>query len=252
MLKAKELEEEIGRYVRHWAGVTAERRFRGNLEFYIGEVARAREEERKRLAREIHDGAIQSLAILALEMDGIARRSQDQDGAVALVLRDVRARATEILNELRRVTQRARPAPMDHGLVPALKKLVSDLSKPGKLKVRLRVIGKVHRLSLEEETVLFRVAQEALSNVYRHSSASEAMVNIQFRTGAISFSIADNGRGFALPGTLSDFVAGGRLGLIGIQERVQSINGTLAIKSRPGKGTMIAVTASPGAKVELP
>ncbi len=248
MLRALELEQEIDRFVLHWAGITEDRRSSGNVEFYIGEVARAREEECRRLAREIHDGAIQSLAILALEMDGIARSSLDQDGALARGLQDARARATQIVDELRRVTQGTWPAAMDHGLVPALENLVRDLCKLGKLKVRLRVIGNVPGLSLEEETVIFRVAQEALSNVHRHSNASEALVRIQFRKGAISFSIADNGRGFALPGDLCDLAAGGRLGLIGIQERVQSINGTLAIKSRPGKGTMIAVTASPGAR----
>jgi signal transduction histidine kinase len=120
--------------------------------------------------------------------------------------------------------------------------LTSELNKDKKFTASVRVEGKACRLKIETEMALFRIAQEALNNVKKHSAASEVEIGVQFSKGKVILSIRDNGKGFKVPKAGVDFARKGKMGLIGIQERVNLLNGTLDITSRKGKGTTLTVT----------
>jgi two-component system sensor histidine kinase DegS len=101
--------------------------------------------------------------------------------------------------------------------------------------------GSVRRLSTEAELILFRIAQEGLRNVCRHSEASRCWIMIEFNDGKVVLTVKDNGKGFKLPDRVEDLAAVGKLGLAGMQERARLIGGKLTIESKPGKGTTVSV-----------
>ena len=143
---------------------------------------------------------------------------------------------------MRRLCYELRPDVLDNlGLIPALEWLTSELRNDRKIRGRIEVIGNERRLSGETELALFRIAQEALNNVKRHSQATEAVVKVQFTRKKFRMSVADNGKGFDLPESPDDFAQRGKLGLIGIKERVRLLNGTLSVVSHKGKGTTLSV-----------
>jgi len=130
----------------------------------------------------------------------------------------------------------------DLGLVPALKWLAQELINLAGIKVEVKT-DTIPPLPPETQLVLFRVAQEALNNIHRHSEASEANITLEQRGDELRLAISDNGKGFELPQPLSDFAGQGKLGLTGMVERVQLIGGELEITSEIGKGTKIVVKA---------
>jgi len=125
--------------------------------------------------------------------------------------------------------------------MPALELLVDELSKERKVNIRIELIGSERRLSDEAELVLFRIAQEALHNIRKHSQATEAMVSVEFGAETVKLNIIDNGRGFKLTELLDEFANRGGLGLIGMRERASLLDGSFSVKSRPGKGTTVAI-----------
>ncbi len=141
-----------------------------------------------------------------------------------------------------RLSQDLRPAALDRlGLLSALEWLASDTTQFSEIVTEVNVIGDVRRLPEEIELVLFRIAQEALRNVWRHSQASNAEITVEFEQDKTRITISDNGQGFNLPEAMSALARNGKLGLAGMQERAQLLGGTLTVKSQPGEGTSITV-----------
>jgi len=222
--------------------VTEEKRMRENLHFYLLQITRAQEEERKRIARELHDDTMQYLVVLARELDELAYSSKAMSDEEKAKLENLRQQTTGILEGVRRLSHDLRPATLDRlGLLPALEWLASQV--PAGMNIEVKAYGTEKRLPAEVELVLFRIAQEALSNVRRHSQATEAEVKVEFEDKKTRITVRDNGKGFTLPGTTGDLVKGGRLGLAGMQERIQLLNGILKVESQPGKGTTVTVEA---------
>jgi PAS domain S-box-containing protein len=222
--------------------VTEEKRMRENLHFYLQQITRAQEEERKRIARELHDDTMQYLVVLARELDELAYGSKAMSDEEKARLENLRQQTTGIMEGVRRLSHDLRPATLDRlGLLPALEWLATQV--PSGINIEVKAYGIERRLPAEEELVLFRIAQEALSNVRRHSQATEAEVRVEFEDKKTRITIRDNGKGFILPETMGDLVKAGRLGLAGMQERIQLLNGSLKIESEPGKGTTVTVEA---------
>ena len=128
----------------------------------------------------------------------------------------------------------------DLGLLAALEFLADDITKSG-IDTKVTIVGEARRLSPETELVLFRIAQEALRNVWRHSGASRAELTIEFSDTRLVMLISDNGSGFELPQRLGDLASTGKLGLAGMQERARLIGGTLTLQSELGAGTKVVV-----------
>jgi PAS domain S-box-containing protein len=229
--------ENIGR------DVTDERKMRDNLRFYLKQVLQAQEEERKRISRELHDDAGQSLLLLMHRLDALA---SDPANRLSKQAKDKVTRlhrlAVKILDGLRRYAQELRPAILDHmGLVAALGWMAENLERDRRTKVIVEVRGTECELSPEAKLVLFRIAQEALNNVKRHSDATKAVVKLEYEPQKIIMTITDNGKGFEPPERLSDLASIGKLGLTGMEERARLLGGTLRVQSMPGEGTAVTV-----------
>jgi len=222
--------------------ITEQKRLREELQFYISEITRAQEEERRRIARELHDETAQSLAALALDIEAINKTKDQLPEDAVQRLEQIRSRIDSIMEGVRRFSHELRPGVLDQvGLIPALELLAEELSKEMQVNALVEVIGSARRLSAEAELVLFRIAQEALRNVRKHSQATEAMISIEFGDKKVKMNVTDNGTGFELPELLGEFASSGSLGLIGIRERVRLLGGRFSVKSQPGKGTTVAV-----------
>jgi len=229
-------------HLANWVDLTEQKRLRGNMEFYISQITRAQEKERKRIARELHDESIQSLASLALEIDAITQKKERLPEDVVRRLKGVRAETNIVLDNLRRFSHNLRPGVIDQtGLVPGLEILVEELNEAGGINASLQITGSETRLRPETELALFRITQEALRNARKHSGATDVMIKLRFTHNKTRLSISDNGRGFKLPRMLGDFATGNKLGIIGMQERTRLVNGEFLVKSHIGKGTTVIV-----------
>lgn len=201
-------------------------------------VIKAQEEERKRVAREIHDGPAQSLANLVLRTE-ICERLLAQDIDEALnELGELKKTAKGSLTELRRIIFDLRPMALDDlGLVPALRRYLEDLRDRLGLPVELVILGEEVRLDLNQEVTLFRLAQEAVNNARKHAQAKEIRVRLEFAPLAATLVVEDDGRGFipSETGSLAGF------GLLGMRERAELVDGDFEVTSAPGEGTRIRV-----------
>ena len=224
--------------------VTEEKRMRENLSFYLREFTKAQEEERNRIARELHDDTIQALVVLSRQLDNLASSGKGFSKDKRAVLEHLWQQTNSVIQDVRRLSQDLRPPMLDRlGLLPSLEWLASDVSRYSGIAIKPQVLGTERRMPPEAELMLFRIAQEALRNMWRHSQATEAELIVEFDVGRIRITVKDNGKGFDLPKSVGDLTRSGKLGLAGMQERVQLLGGNITLESKPGKGTSIIVEA---------
>ncbi len=220
--------------------VTQERHRQAGLKAYAAFVLRGQEEERQRMARELHDETIQTLALLCRRLDSVVSTSDSLPATVVEELREARKTAEEIVKDLRDFARALRPPILDDlGIVPSIRRLVLDFTERSGMKGQLKAVGEERRLPRDTEIGLFRIAQEALWNVERHSRATEMVVTVTFTGHEARLNIRDNGIGFNVPPVLGAFSASSQLGLLGMQERTELLGGKLTIESSPGKGTTV-------------
>lgn len=213
-----------------------------NLRFYIQKITQAQESERKRIARDLHDETIQMLIVISRRLEVLATLPKQLSDAATPHLESLQELISDTLKGIRRFVQDLRPPTLDHlGLVATLEGLAGDLREKDEIETRINVMGEVRRLTPNEELVLFRIVQEALNNVRRHSGASQVTIQVEFRPDQVRISIKDNGCGFNAPERMGDLVSSGRLGLIGMYERARTLDGTLMIRSELDQGTVIIV-----------
>ncbi len=222
--------------------ITEERRLQENQRHYIEQVTRAQEEERKRISRELHDDTIQSLVVLSRQLDSLTGTKADVPPELRKRLEDLWQQCNTIMQGVRRLSQDLRPAALDRlGLLPAIQMLATDTARFSEIPIKVNVVGTERRLAEEVELVLFRIVQEALRNVWRHSKATAADVLVEFTNYKIRISISDNGTGFDLPPNVTDLAKDGKLGLAGMEERARLVGATMSAESRRGKGTKIVI-----------
>ncbi len=224
--------------------MTEEKRMKENLQFYLGQVTRAQEEERKRIARELHDDTSQALVVLSRQLDDLASMTKGLSEDKRELLENLRQQTNNIMEGVRRLSQDLRPPTLDRlGLLPALEWLASNMSTNSGIAIDISVHGAGRRLSADVELLLFRIAQEALSNVWRHSEATKAQILVEFDDRKTKLTVSDNGKGFELPGSAGDLARNGKLGLAGMQERARLLGGSAKVESEPGKGTTVTIEA---------
>jgi signal transduction histidine kinase len=198
------------------------------------QLLHAREEERRRLARELHDQTLQEIAALNFQLPA----TQTPEG-----LRQVRSQLRTILTNLRRVCGDLRPPALDsHGLVPAMRTQLRELVDESPLRATFDVEGdpaQAQTLPEEISVALFRVFQEAVQNAQRHAAARHVEVTLRLEPQRVELAVEDDGCGFVVPRHLSQLVAANHFGLAGLHERVELLGGELTIDSAPERGCRI-------------
>lgn len=221
--------------------VTEARNMQENMRFYVQLITKAQEEERKRLARELHDELSATLLLLIQRLDTtVAVGRTHQLAQLREKLEVARSEAVEALEQVRRYVQDLRPRILDDlGLIASLEWMADDMQKNHGIKTSVEITGMARPLPSEVQLLLFRIGQEALTNIRRHARATAAAINLAVDGDHVALTVSDNGKGFAPPRRIEDLASVGRLGIMGMAERAKLLNGTLAVDSSPGKGTTI-------------
>jgi signal transduction histidine kinase len=199
----------------------------------VRRVIEAQEVERRRLARELHDETGQALTSILLGLKGIrAARSDEEAEHVEAELREL---VVQALQDVRSLAVELRPSALDDfGLVAAAERLAETFSERSGIAAAVEPNLGAERLPVETETVLYRLVQEALTNVVKHAAATRVSIVLTRRDGGVSAIVEDDGRGFT-----PQEVRGDALGLVGMRERLALVGGTLAVESTPGQGTSL-------------
>ena len=214
--------------------------YQARMRSYLGVVTAAQEDERKRLARELHDQTIQDLIALRQRVQMARRKIEKDPAGTEARLAELQSMLETTMEEVRRFSRALRPMYLEEaGLVAALQALARDARQEG-LQVSFQIEGKAQRLAPEIELALYRIIQAALQNTIRHSRASKVSLSIEYAQG-VTIRVRDDGIGFVVPQRLSDLAEAGHYGLMGMQERAQLVAALFSVTSQPGDGTEIDV-----------
>jgi two-component system, NarL family, sensor histidine kinase DegS len=228
---------------------TAERRWREREKLYFAERERERqayvsklvdtqEAERRRIAQEIHDETLQTLLVVANRIDVLASSCPDEEHAAGDLW--VKRKVLQTTEDLRRLSMNLRPSILDNfGLVSGVRWLVNNICDQESVQTSTLVRGQKRQVSSLVEVAVFRVVQEAMFNIKRHAHASNVSVMLEFGETDLTLEIVDDGVGFEPPDRLAPYAEQGRLGMIGMEQRIKSIGGAIAVDSRLGAGTTI-------------
>jgi signal transduction histidine kinase len=217
--------------------ITRRRQAEEELRNLGGRLIRAQEEERSRIARELHDDLNQRMAILAIELDLLRQKIPAQADLTTLV-DQLQTNAQEISSEIHRLSYRLHPSKLDHlGLAVALESLCAELSQNHEITIEFEQIGFPATISQDITLCVFRIAQESLRNVIKHSGARNARVLLRKASQVLHLSISDSGCGFDIDSPASTK----GLGFISMKERLRLVDGHISVRSQPSRGTNIDV-----------
>ena len=201
-----------------------------------GRLIVAQDEERKRIARELHDNVNQRIALISIELEQLAQRTSGKTDGLGERVRSLQEKARELSNEIHRLSYELHPSKLDYfGLSSALASLCREMASGHGLAINYRDEGPQRELSSGVSLCLFRVAQEALDNAVRHSGASSIDVELKRSGKAVKLVVSDSGHGLDAGTDVSD----SGLGFISMRERLRLLNGELKITSRRSRGTRI-------------
>lgn len=207
------------------------------------QILRAMEEERKRIARELHDETSQSLTSVLINLEAIEQQLPAEAEAVIGRIKMTKEIARRTLDETRRLMFDLRPSVLDDlGLVPALRWFISQRVLPMGLQAEFQASGLEQRLPEELETALFRILQEAITNTVKHAKAKHLWVYLSREPGTIVGVVRDDGAGFHPVHVAGKTEKDRGLGLFGMHERAALVGGSIQITSAPGRGTTVRVS----------
>lgn len=212
------------------------------LKQYARKIVQVQEEERKRIAYELHDDTAQYLSILKLELESLLHSGKIQSPEILEKLAYLEKDASRAVNDVRRFSHELRPSILEHlGLQAALEQISEDINNLQQITVEVNIEGTELEIPEEVKLGFFRIAQEALNNVRKHAQASKATISLKFEDDAMEMMIRDNGAGFDIEAARTRSTLKGSLGLMSMQERAQLIGADLKIESQTGQGTAIRV-----------
>jgi len=245
----KAVEAALKKSERHYSVLLEQSdRLQEQLRQLSRQILSAQEEERKRISRELHDVIAQTLTGINIRLATLKKAASVNTRGLEANIARTQKLVEKSVDIVHRFARELRPAVLDDlGLIPALHSFVKTFSARTHLSVHLAAFAGVEELDIAKRTVLFRVAQEALTNVARHAKARRVEVNITKLAAGVAMHVKDDGKSFAVERVLRG-KGSKRLGLLGMRERVEMVGGTFGVESAPGKGTTIQV-AVPFAKV---
>jgi PAS domain S-box-containing protein len=219
--------------------VTERRRSEEESRFVSSKLITAQEDERKRIARDLHDDLNQRLALLSVQMDVFSTGLQRPDGEAREVLDSMISQVKDLSTEVHRLSYQLHPAKLDQlGLVIAARTFCREVSAQSRIPIQFEQQNIPRDLSADVALCLYRVTQEALQNSIRHSGGAAIQVSLTAAAGQIQLIIADKGKGFDVDSVIHN----GGLGLVSMRERVRQVNGSILFSSSPGQGARIEVT----------
>jgi signal transduction histidine kinase len=233
-------EESLRKSERHHARLLAQsRQMHEQLRHLSHQILLAQEEERKQISRELHDEIAQTLAGINVYLAALkAEATIDTRGLGRNIARTQRL-VEKSVNIVHRFARELRPPVLDDlGLIPALHSFMKGFTKRTYIRIRFTAFAGVEQLNNAKRTVLFRVAQEALTNVAKHAAAGRVKVSLKKFPGAVRMEISDDGKSFQVERVLLA-KRNKRLGLVGMRERVEMVGGSFNVESAPGKGTTV-------------
>ncbi|MCX7781595.1 MAG: histidine kinase [Negativicutes bacterium] len=240
--KAEDLVSQVGAALgylgSHMGSVVTSLETLQQKQMFGAKIIKAQEEERRRVAREIHDGPAQAMANVVFRAEVCERLIDSDIERAKLELKDLREQVKTCLRETRKIIFDLRPMTLDDlGLVPTIRRLLESLKERTGLYTEIKVLGEEKRLDSHFEIGVFRIIQEALTNIEKHARAKQALVRIEFRTNLLSAIIEDDGVGFDVQEQAGDE----SFGLVGMKERMGLLGGDVTLKSVKGKGTQVFI-----------
>jgi signal transduction histidine kinase len=238
--RRKAVEESLRHSERHYSELLEQsQHLQEQLRHLSRQLLLAQEEERRRISRELHDEIAQTLTGINVRLAALKTEATVNTKGLQSKISSTQRMVEKSVAIVHRFARELRPTALDDlGLIPALHSFVKNFSKQTRVHVRLTVYAAVEQLDNVRRTVLYRVAQEALTNVARHAHASRVDVRIQKRPGAVCMEIKDDGKSFQVERVLH-VKKNKRLGLLGMRERVEMVGGRLRVESAPGRGTTV-------------
>ncbi len=221
-----EMVEQIGRY-------------RAGVRQYVADITKSQEEERKRIARDLHDDTVQSLIAINQRLE-LTKTVIDDPAMARNRLGEVKTMVTGAIASVRQFSRDLRPLTLeDLGLIPAMQYQINQLIQQTNIQVNFSVHGEPGEIPADMEVAIYRILQETLSNVRKHANASRVDVRTNFTASQIFLTVEDNGNGFEMPEALTDFASSGSFGMMGLQERAHLFGGNLTIETEPDQGTKL-------------
>jgi len=236
----KTVEESLRKSERHYSELLEQsHHLQEQLRHLSRQLLLAQEEERKRISRELHDEIAQTLTGINVRLAALKTEATHNTKGLQNKISSTQRMVEKSVDIVHRFARELRPTVLDDlGLIPALHSFVKGFSKQTRIHVALTVYAAVEQLDSVKRTVLYRVAQEALTNVARHAHASRVDLSIQKIPRAVCLTIQDNGKSFSVERVLHA-KRNRRLGLLGMRERVEMVGGDFRVESAPGQGTTI-------------
>lgn len=212
---------------------------RGEL---LRKIILIQEEERKRIARGLHDEISQSLTGLAFNLEAVLATLPEDSAETRARLEEIKTLSIKMLEEIHRVIYQLRPSLLDDlGLVAAVEWLADNYLEEAGIEVFFETTGTERTPAPEAQIALFRITQEAITNIVRHSNAESVSIAVEFKKRSVAIHIEDDGKGFNVDEILGSRETDRGLGLLGMKERAELVEGRLSIDSQPGRGTRIDV-----------
>ncbi|MDP2744168.1 MAG: GAF domain-containing sensor histidine kinase, partial [Dehalococcoidia bacterium] len=218
--------------------VKQKEQMRGNL---LRQIISAQEDERKRIARDLHDETSQALTALTMHLESVVRKPPEAEEMKAS-LKKIQGMATRTLEDVHRIIFDLRPSLLDDlGLIAALRWYAQYRLEPHGVTVNIETRGPERRLPGEIEAALYRIAQEAISNIAQHAQAKRADLCLEFKANSLVLTVEDDGAGFDAGKVVRSDDKKRGLGLMGMKERAELLGGVLDIRSRNGHGTRVTL-----------
>jgi signal transduction histidine kinase len=238
----KAVEAALKKSERHYSMLLAQSdRLQEQLRQLSRQILSAQEDERKRISRELHDVIAQTLTGINIRLAALKKEASINTKGLERNIARTQKLVEKSVDIVHQFARELRPAVLDDlGLIPALHSFVKTFSQRTRLQIHLQAFAEVEQLDIAKRTVLFRVAQEALTNVARHAHARRVEVNITKLAAGVGMKIKDDGQSFQVERVMQG-KGSKRLGLLGMRERVEMVGGTFVVTSAPGQGTAIQV-----------
>lgn len=237
----KQAEENLEKSKGYYRDLYLEgQRMQDELERLSREILRAQEEERARISREIHDEIGQVLTAMGLTLNQLQTKGNTPRVRRKIqVMQNLLRQGSDFVHHF---SHQIHPAMLDHlGLFPTLRSFVREFQQNTGMRVQLKLSGKTGGTTIEQRVAIFRIVQESLTNVLKHSGARTAMVMIRKSTKGITLQVADKGKGFEIDERVRKAGRRRGLGLLGMRERARALGGTLTVSSHTGRGTKVRV-----------